>query len=372
MGLFDFLKRNKKKELQDDYNYDAPVVAENNPASAARSINDLYAAKQEPQYIIPSQLQEEIFSVLHLYREYVVRFITMQLQGNYSPIAAYEGTDNELTGYLYIAGDTTYNLSVEEAISRMEVEFEKRLNEGVIRSYTIYYHSLFTESNKDHSVAVNDDQFRSISIKYKTVNGQAGYAAIPYYFEKDEITFKGVAGLSQEQNNAILNTQLEEGKDYFQERIMVEPEAIENEAGIQIYKVNQGSLGDMWGGFLGFDLSQSPAGKQLMMEYFAYATSREPVMQNEEAIVSELNYGNISVRGVRTTSDSTRTVFPVIKTSYNIPFETKKISEWQHIENLEAIVYGGGRDKFALSFFATDYCVNRDKYHQIEISLNRI
>lgn len=51
-----------------------------------------------------------------------------------------------------------------------------------------------------------------------------------------------------------------------------------------------------------------------------------------------------------------------IKTNYTLPFETKKIIEWSHIANMEAEVQDGGRDTFGLSFFATDYVINKRKY----------
>lgn len=52
----------------------------------------------------------------------------------------------------------------------------------------------------------------------------------------------------------------------------------------------------------------------------------------------------------------------LIRTNYTLPFETKKIIEWSHIANMEAEIQGGGRDTFGLSFFATDYAINKRKY----------
>ena len=64
---------------------------------------------------------------------------------------------------------------------------------------------------------------------------------------------------------------------------------------------------------------------------------------------------------------------PVIKTDYVLDVVNKEINEWENIENLEAIITGNGRDTFGLTYFATDYAENREKYlskkeHKMKIS----
>jgi hypothetical protein len=357
MGLFDFFK---KKEQEP-----APVSP---PPPQEVNYSHLL-----PRQDISKAAQDEAYAILQPYGGHIMLFLNMQLSGNFAPIAAYEDMNGEVNGFLYMAEDPTYNISVEETLEKMEEEFEKRMAEQSIRSYSILYHSRYSDHNDDHSVADNPDEFRAISIRYKGSNDSAGSAALPYLYIDDEVRFGGISALSKAQSDAIFNTGLQDGKDYFAEKVSLQPPAEENEAGITIVKSNHGTLGSLWAGILGYERMESADG--LLMEYCAYAASREPVMERNDAVVSELAYGDIVFRAVRTASDSARTVYPFVKTNYTMPFTTGQINEWTHVESLEAVINGGGRDKFGLSFFATDYAVNKDRYHHsknIEVQLSGI
>lgn len=352
MGLFDFLKKNKKNEIIQSEENSVSTIKHN-----GKSLNEIYAEKQN---FTKPEKQDKLFNFIKIYNEYIVRFIGMQIQNNYSPIAAYEKANGEIMGYLYIAKDMSYNLSIEEVISNMEIEFEKRLRQNLIKSYAIFYHSQFKDDN-NHSVANNGDEFNAISIKYKAADF-SGFLGLPYSFDEDEITFKGISGFSKDQNNLILNTQLIEDKDYFQERVVIEAQITENEIGLKIKKVNNGTVGDMWGGIFGFEKLSNPAGKQLLIENSAYALSREEIKSNSEVSISEINYDSIIFRGVKTADDNTHTIFPVVKTDYFIEVENKQINEWENVDNVEGVISGSGRDTFGITYFATDYAINKDKY----------
>jgi hypothetical protein len=355
MGLFD---RFKKKDQEPE------------PALPPQEFNYSHLL---PRQNLSKASQDEAYAILQKYGGHIMLFLNMQLGGNFSPIAAYEDMNGEVNGFLYMAEDPTYNITVAETLEKMEKEFEKRMAEQSIRSYSILYHSRYSDHNDDHAVADNSDEFRAITIRYKGDNGSQGSAALPYLYVDDEVRFGGISALSKEQSDAIFNTGLQEGKDYFPEKVSLQPEAEENEAGITIVKSNHGTLGSLWAGILGYDRMESA--DNLLLEYCAYAASREPVMERNNAVVSELAYGDIIFRAVRTASDSSRTVYPFVKTNYTMPFTTGQINEWTHVENLEAIINGGGRGKFGLSFFATDYAVNKDRYHQsknLEVQLSGI
>lgn len=352
MGFFDFLKKNKKSDILQNENEPVSTIKH-----SGKSLNEIYAEKQN---LVSTENPDKLFDFIKIYSEYIVRFIGMQMQNNYSPIAAYEKANGEIIGYLYIAEDMSYNLSIEEVISNMETEFEKRLGENNIKSYAIFYHSKFNEDN-NHDVADNGNEFKAISIKYKASNFK-GFLGLPYFFEEDKITFKGISGFSREQNNRILNTQLTEGKDYFQERFVVEAQITENEIGLKIKKVNNGNLGDMWGGIFGFEKLDTQSGRQLLTENSVFVLNTETIKSNDEVLISEINYGSIIFRGVKTIDNKTRTIFPVVKTNYFIEVENKQINEWDNINNLEAVISGSGRDTFGLTYFATDYAIHKDKY----------
>ncbi|WP_276380553.1 hypothetical protein [Flavobacterium sp. H4147] len=353
MGLFDFFKKKQKIETTE--------IEENTVSSikqSGKSLNEIYAKKQNIEI---TKNPNEVFLLIRIYSEYIVRFIGMQLQNNYAPIAAYQKTDGEIIGYLYIAKDISYNLSAAEVISNMEIEFEKRLNEKSIKSYVILYHSNFQDDN-NHSVSKKNDEFTAISIKYKTTDLK-GNLGLRYFFNEDQISFDGISTFSREQNNLILKTELKEGKDYFQERVIIEEQIIENEIGLKIKKVNNGTVGDMWAGVFGFDRLNSEEGRNFLTIHSTFVLFQEPVKSNNEVLISEYASDNIIFRGVKKTYNTTRTAFPVLKTDFFVDVINKQINEWDNIDNLEAVITGNGRDTFGLIYFATDYAINKEKYH---------
>ena len=300
-------------------------------------------------------------AIIDKYKEYVVNFVSMQAQGNYSPISAYENNNGELTGFLFINSDDSYTLSVEEVLSRMGVSFEKKLAEGSIKSYAIFYHSQFTPNTQDHSIAYNDDQLKAISIIYQAKNGLKGKTALPYTFANDELTYSGFAELSQTQNNAIFTTKLVEGKDYFQDREMVKSEEVENSIGLKILKSNNGNLSNTWGGLFGFGYFRSEEGSNKLKDYFALTLSNNAGYDNDRVRVSKLDFEDITFKAV--SYDKTPvSLIPVIKTDYTIEVENKEINEWENVNNLEAIIKGSGRSTFMVNYFATDYAENREVY----------
>src|SRR5215213_9572899 len=103
---------------------------------------------------------DSLFSCISRYNEYIVRFIAMQQQGNYSPIAAYEKQDGEIVGFLYLMGDdNSYSLSAAAVIKKMEEKFEDQLNKEEIRSYIIFYHSQF-DYDDNHQIANKEGEMK--------------------------------------------------------------------------------------------------------------------------------------------------------------------------------------------------------------------
>lgn len=352
MELFDFFNKNKITEVEIIKTQTNSVFNVNNNG---KSLNEIYAERRNSVNI-----GNDVFELIKIYSEYVVKFIGLQTQDNYAPIAAYEKNNSEIIGYLYIGKDRSYNKSAEEVIFDMELEFEKRMNEKSIKSYIIFYHSIF-DNDDNHTVAKNSGEFNSISVKYKS-NSANGYLGFPYIFEDDTIKFKGFSNFTTEQNASILNTKLIENKDYFQERIIIEPQIIENSIGIKVKKVNNGNVGDMWGGIFGFNETKN----DLIINYSALCLFQEPKMANDKVLVSEIIFDEVVFRGVKTTYDNTQTAFPVIKTNIFIEVENKQINEWSNVDNIEGVIEGNGRNTFGLTYFATDYSINKEKYHNIK------
>ena len=343
MALFDFFKNKKKKE-QPTSNTSTP----NNQAS-------------------------ELFPLMKKYSHYVINFIIMQTKGNYAPIAAYEKPDGKIIGFLYLATDDSFNLSVQEVIVKMEEEFEKRLSEKQINSYTLFYHSQFNNDN-NHAVANDGPEFKAISIKYKSNNELAGYTALPYEFKQDEIAFQQLVGLTPAEHQTIMQTQLEQGKNYFQDRIEMAPKIEVNEFGLKIKTVNNGDLVNTWCGMFGFTSHRTQEGHQRITELAAMTLIQPVKAQRDDIFVHEWKSESIVFRGIKK-GEHIVTFMPVIKTSYTIDVENKQIDEWHNSGNLEAVVTGGGRDTFGLKYLATDYAENRKKYlttKKLDIQLSGI
>lgn len=138
---------------------------------------------------------------------------------------------------------------------------------------------------------------------------------------------------------------------------------------VEVVSDDQGSHGDNFGGLLGFNYLNSDNGNQFINEMIALASIQGPILENPIVKINEVSFENSTNVKIRTitkngnvSNGAILSAYPYIKTTYSLPFETKKIIEWSHIANMEAEIQGGGRDTFGLSFFATDYAINKRKY----------
>ncbi len=362
MGIFDIFKKRKKgddQHLKSDLNEERVRSSTEPPLS----INDSYSKNAEkPIYsgnVIDEDASVELFNFIFKYREYVVSYLSMMFQGNNSPIAAYEKVDGDIIGYLFVAEDMSYNLSVEQVIDKMEVEFERRINDNIISSWVIFYHSEFNNDD-NYKAADGYSKTRAITAKYR-LGDELNYISIPYTLTGDEVEYRGFSVFSQQQNAQILSAQLTAGKDYFQEKVEIKPEIHENEVGIKIKKVNNGFLGNMWSGIFGFERLNTS--NQIPLEFMALVFARGIKRTVENIIISEINYKDVVFRGVKIADDSMTTIYPVIKSVFCIDVINTQINEWENSDNLEAVISGGGRDTFGITYFATDYAENKSIYH---------
>lgn len=305
--------------------------------------------------------KSDFFLSMQKYSEYIKLFMNMQLQGNYAPISAYENNDGEIVGFLYTVGDdNSYVLSADMAILKMEERFEQLLKQNKIVSYTIFYHSQFN-NDKNHKIANIDEELKAISITYNFSNHHKGTIGLPYVFDKDKINYGEFVEFTSNENNDILKANLFEGKNYFEDKIEITAPSFENESGIIVKKANTLSLSNTWGGVFGFETYRTEEGSKILHEYFAFALTKEPKLKRDNLSISEVEFDDVNFKAI-THQGEPKTILPVVKTEYQLDFETKEIVEWENIDNLEAIVSGRGRDTFGLWYFATDYAENRAIY----------
>ncbi len=310
--------------------------------------------------LVSTPESEALFNFLFKYREYIVKFAIMQMGGNFAPIGAFEKIDGSVDGFLYIIGDEEAEFSAQEAVTKMEQEFEQRLKAQSIKSYTIYYHSHF---NNDNNHAVANDNLKAISIRYKSNEDYQGYTGIPYTFNGQQYNFQLIAGLTFSQHQQIWSTQLEPNKNYFQSREEITSEPNENEVGIQVKQKYEGRVGDLWKGIIGLEAHAEMQKSNSLMEFVALALSQGTKTKREDIIVTEFEDKEITMKVVSKEKDTNIITFlPVIKTTKSIPTSSSFINEWAHVHHVEARIGCRGRDTFGVVYYATDYALNRERY----------
>lgn len=304
---------------------------------------------------------DTLFSCISRYNEYIVRFITMQQQDNYSPIAAYEKQDGGIVGFLYLMGDdNSYSLSSATVIKNMEEKFEDQLNKEEIKSYIIFYHSQFNNDD-NHQIAVGDHELKAISMAYHFKNSFVGKIGLPYLLDKEGVSYRPIAAFSEQENSRIFKTQLKQGVNYFQHTEEIKAPVTRNNIGLTIKKSNNLDLSNTWCGIFGFESYRKPQGSKPLEECFALAMVRGEAFSKGAVTVSSLHFTDVSFNAVQQNGQA-QTILPVIKTDYVVPVENKEINEWENVKDLEAVITGSGRDTFGISYFATDYAVNRELY----------
>ncbi|WP_222539489.1 hypothetical protein [Pedobacter polysacchareus] len=323
---------------------------------------DLFKKKETKETLKSEIPKTELFSFISIYNEYIVRFIEMQQQGNFAPISAYQNANAEIIGFLYFysGDDDSYSLSAQEVIHKMESNFEQKIANNEINSYTIFYHSQFAYDD-NHKLATSEDELKAISISYHFKNGKKGTIGLPYSYENDEITYKGFKDFSKEENDLIFRKALNDNKNYFQHREEVKSPVVENEIGLKIKKSNSTDLNNTWAGIFGFDSYEKPGGDEVLKEHFALAIKKGVVIAKDNVSISQLEYEDVILKGI-TLEGKPIAILPVIKTENAVDVMNKQITEWENVDNLEAIIMGSARGNFGVIYLATDYAENKEVY----------
>jgi hypothetical protein len=312
-----------------------------------------------------------LYQKINKFSDYLAYFIKMQHQGNYAPISAYEDNTGKITGFLFLNTDNSYSLMADEVVKIMESRFEKKLNSNQITSYTIFYHSQFNFDD-NHTLAQNDEELKAITIAYNFGNKQIGKIGLPYIFENDEITYSSFKEFNQDENSKLLNSELKEGIEYFEDREEINaPETI-NKFGIKIKKSNTFDLVNTWCGIFGFNNYHSKNRSQILKDYFSLILKEEPCFENNIIRICQMQFDDVDFKTI-SINDTPRIILPKVKTEYTIDVENAEIQEWENLGNQLAIVKAKGKDTFAIRYLATDYGENKEKYfsqkhHKILVS----
>lgn len=354
MGIFDFFK--KKNNNQENVS----TLVQEMEMPEEKVVHEVVEEVVETIPEIPSVQVEEPkvndeYEKIRIYNDYIVYSIALQLRGEYTPISAFEKENGEVEGFAYMVTEDAYALSPQQAIGQMEEKFENELQEGKIKSYMILYHSQF-DNNDNHNPATKEEEFKAISLSYHFEGADKAKTGLPYIFENQNVTYKGFAEFSHEQNNEIMNHQLVDGKDYFPNAEGIAAPETTNEAGIIIRKSNIHNLVNTWSGVFGHENFQTK-------DYGQYLTT--VLMQSTVADSSGEGKSKTEFEDVRfktIVTDELSTIIPEVKTNYTLDFETRSIREWENALNLQAIVAGPARETFGVWFFATDYAENRNTY----------
>jgi len=322
---------------------------------------------QSPETTTPPNQDSWKFDLFSKYSEYLVIHIRNQQKNSYAPIAAYEDKTSGINGYLYLVEDMSYNLSAEEVINNMKTEFQSRLASNKIASYMIFYHG---QINRE-GINPEEDGLNCILIEYQTESGQKGIYKMPYTWNNNELNYHSISDLSTEQTSKLVSTELKEGKisDYFQEQVQIKPQIETNAIGINIKKVNNGDFENTWGATLGFNTLQNE-GRQMRMEHYAACVATNFINSENNYREFELNYDGVNFKAIETPEG--KMFYPSISKQSSLPFVTKEIHEWDNFNKLVAVITGSGKDTFGLTFLATDYFKNAERYKetkQQEISL---
>ncbi|MFK7748177.1 MAG: hypothetical protein AB8B65_07295 [Kordia sp.] len=301
-----------------------------------------------------------VYKVVSKYNEYSKLFVNMMANGDYAPIAAYEKSTGEIIGYLYTTEDMSYTISAEEVITAMKKEFATRMDTGSIKSYAIFYHSTSSNDNQ-HAIADSYTQPTAISIILKNDQGFDVMVGIPYQYKDEGFSVGPMSDVTASEFQEVLNVPLLDDKDYFQERIVSNAKTVENEFGVTIKTVNTGSVGDLWRGIFGFEYFETMQ-PDFLYEFIELAqTENKPIHEVNTVSVHQLDFDWMNLR-VICNNRHMLSAFPRIKTTTKIDVTLKQIDQREHIQDLEAIVHGGGRDTFAIRFYATDYAFTSGKY----------
>jgi len=135
---------------------------------------------------------------------------------------------------------------------------------------------------------------------------------------------------------------------------------------IKMSEIDNGSHGDNIGGLIGFNSLNDENGRKFINELMAKSMIEKSELATKSYELKSTSISNNSNLKLRVLTDTKNVIsaFPYLKTNYKLPYTTKEIIEWKHMNKSEAEIKGGGRNTFGFDFFPTDYAINKSKYIQ--------
>lgn len=126
---------------------------------------------------------------------------------------------------------------------------------------------------------------------------------------------------------------------------------------VKVHYTHQGSHGKHW--YSIFTMEDSP---ELFMKHITDSL--------ETGVHKKIGANTIIIDGPLTRSivhkNSLESGFPCWKGTKYEQYTTASVTEWTHSHALEAVIRVGDKDKRALTFFATDYAINKERYKNEE------
>ncbi|MFT4536106.1 MAG: hypothetical protein ACI9P5_003480, partial [Saprospiraceae bacterium] len=143
-------------------------------------------------------------------------------------------------------------------------------------------------------------------------------------------------------------------------------ESIKCHPEIKISKTDNGSHGDNIGGLIGFNSVNDEKGRNFINVIMAKSMTEKTELRTKQYELKSTSLSDNPKLKLRVLTDTKNVIsaFPYLKTNYQLPYSTKEIIEWEHMNKCEAEIKGGGRNTFGFDFFPTDYAVNKSKYIQ--------
>lgn len=144
------------------------------------------------------------------------------------------------------------------------------------------------------------------------------------------------------------------------------PKEIKVNPDITVTDIDEGSHGDNIGALIGFETLNDHKGQQYVNQRIQDSITVATVDSYDKYEIRDVSISDHPSLYIRTLHHKKTLIsaFPYLKTTYHIPFETKEIIQWNHMQNAEAEIRGGGRDTFGLSLFPTDFATKKETYLQ--------
>jgi hypothetical protein len=123
-----------------------------------------------------------------------------------------------------------------------------------------------------------------------------------------------------------------------------------------------------FGALIGSDRYNDVNGRDILYSMTTAILASNPVKQYDNASIRQLTLQRFGGNEdpphlpVVTINEQQEAVFPYLKTDSEISFHIKKIIEWEIDDPVEAEIEGIWNGEFSLSFFVTDYAVNKHLY----------